>query len=231
MLAEASPYTNKTATLVVVVVAHLQPTQQQRKYANRVRNGLTAGLGVARATHHVDAPRAHQHQPSPSSDAHTSHPTCRSQTRGNMPPHTPASTQTQPEKRTSPPVPKPLARAARRWPLQLANLEAAKAAGRSAAAPCHHPNVPAATWLVAQLLAEKAALLCVATSASRNRPISRARALCEHRRTSTTGQPWVAGSKQRAQHMPRGRFRAMVADAANCAAAAGAGVRHSPVRS
>ena len=230
-LTRVSTEAHATAGFINVAAAQVQPTQQQRKYANRVRNGGAAGAGAAHGTHHVDAPRAHQHQPSPSSDAHTSHPTCRSQVSAQALPHTPASTQTQPEKRTSPPVPKPLARAARRWPLQLANLEAAKAANRSAAAPCHHPNVPAATWLVAQLLAEKAALLCVATRAPRNRPISRARALCEHRRTSTTGQPWVAGSKQRAQHMPRGRFRAMVADAANCAAAAGAGVRHSPVRS
>ena len=94
-LVTASPYAPKTAALVVVAVAHLQPTQQQRKHANRVRNGLTAGLGGAHGTHHVDGPRARQHQPSPSPDARGAHPTCRSQVSAQTLPHAPATTQTQ----------------------------------------------------------------------------------------------------------------------------------------
>ena len=65
-LVRASPYTPKTDAIVVGAAAHLQPTQQQRKHANRVRNGLTAGLGGAHSRHHVDRPRARRHQPSPS---------------------------------------------------------------------------------------------------------------------------------------------------------------------
>ena len=94
-LVTASPYAPKTAALVVVAAAHLQPTQQQRKHANRVRNGLTAGLGGAHGTHHVDRPRARQHQPSPSPDARGTHPTCRSQVSAQTLPHAPATTQTQ----------------------------------------------------------------------------------------------------------------------------------------
>ena len=94
-LVTASPYAPKTAALVVVAVAHLQPTQQQRKHANRVRNGLTAGLGGAHGTHHVDGPRVRQHQPSPSPDACGAHPTCRSQVSAQTLPHAPATTQTQ----------------------------------------------------------------------------------------------------------------------------------------
>ena len=94
-LVRASPYAPKTAALVVVAAAHLQPTQQQRKHANRVRNGLTAGLGGAHGTHHVDGPRARQHQPSPSPDARGAHPTCRSQVSAQTLPHAPATMQTQ----------------------------------------------------------------------------------------------------------------------------------------
>ena len=94
-LVRVSPYTPKTATTVVGAAAHLQPTQQQRKHANRVRNGLAAGLGGAHGTHHVDGPRARQHQPSPSPDARGTHPTCRSQVSAQTLPHAPATTQTQ----------------------------------------------------------------------------------------------------------------------------------------
>ena len=176
-LVTASPYTPKTAALVVVAAAHLQPTQQQRKHANRVRNGLAAGLGGAHGTHHVDGPRARQHQPSPSPDARGTCPTCRSRNNARALPHAPATTQTQQKKHPSPPAPKPLARAARRRPQQPANFEATKAAGRSAAAPCHHPNTPAAARLVAQLLTENAALLLAATRAPENRPICRSPSL------------------------------------------------------
>ena len=106
-LVTASPYTPKTAALVVVAAAHLQPTQQQRKHANRVRNGLTAGLGGAHGTHHVDGPRARQQQPSPSPDAHRSRPTCRSQISAQHLPHAPVSRQMQRKKHPSPPPPKP----------------------------------------------------------------------------------------------------------------------------
>ena len=176
-LSRASLGTHTTAALVGAAVAHLQPTQQQRKHANRVRNGLTAGLGAADGTHRVDRPRDHQHQPSPSPDARGTCPTCRSRNNARALPHAPATTQTQQKKHPSPPAPKPLARAARRRPQQPANFEAAKAAGRSAAAPCHHPNTPAAARLVAQLLTENAALLLAATRAPENRPICRSPSL------------------------------------------------------
>ena len=62
-----------------------------------------------------------------------------------------------------------------RRPQQLADFEAAKAAGRPAVAPRHHPNVPAAARLVAQLLAENAALLFAATRAPEITPAPRSR--------------------------------------------------------
>jgi len=176
-LTRASLGTHTTAALVGAAVAHLQPTQQQRKHANWVRNGLTAGLGAADGTHRVDRPRAHQHQPSPSPDARGTCPTCRSHNNARALPHAPVTTQTQQKKHPSPPAPKPLAPTTRRQPQQLANFEAAKAAGRSTAAPCHHSNAPAATRLVAQLLTENAAHLLAATRAPENRPICRSPSL------------------------------------------------------
>ena len=176
-LVRASPYAPKTAAPVVVAAAHLQPTQQQRKHANRVRNGLTAGLGGAHGTHHVDGPRARQHQPSPSPDAHGAHPTCCSRNSTQALPHAPVSTQTQQKNRPYPPAPKPLARAARRWPQQPVGIAAANAASRPAVAPCHHLNASAVARLVAQLLTENAALLLAATRAPENRPICRSPSL------------------------------------------------------
>ena len=123
-LVRASPYAPKTAALVGAAVTHLQPTQQQHKHANWVRNGLTAGLGAADGTHRVDRPRAHQHQPSPSPDARGTCPTCRSQTNARALPHAPVTTQTQQKKHPSPPAPKPLAPTTQRQPQQLANFEA-----------------------------------------------------------------------------------------------------------
>ena len=72
-LAEASIDTHTTANLINVAAAQLQPTQQQRKHANRVRNGGVAGAGTAHGKRHVDAPKARQHQPSPSPDARGAH--------------------------------------------------------------------------------------------------------------------------------------------------------------
>ena len=104
-LSRASLGTHTTAALVGAAVAHLQPTQQQRKHANWVRNGLTAGLGAADGTHRVDRPRAHQHQPSPSPDARGARPTCRSRNSAQTLPHAPTTTQTQQKKHPSPPAP------------------------------------------------------------------------------------------------------------------------------
>ena len=94
-LAEASIDTHTTANLINVAAAQLQPTQQQRKHANRVRNGGVAGAGTAHGKRHVDAPKARQHQPSPSPNARGAHPTCCSRNSAQALPHAPVSTQTQ----------------------------------------------------------------------------------------------------------------------------------------
>ena len=89
-LVRASPYTPKTDAIVVGAAAHLQPTQQQRKHANRVRNGLAERPW--RSNKHTDkhiTPSSHDHRtsrcptasygtsfdrPTSCQQAHTAHP-------------------------------------------------------------------------------------------------------------------------------------------------------------